>query len=85
MPVLFIGHGSPMNAIRDNDFTRALRAWGARLPRPGAILVVSAHWLTPGMTAVGVQERRKTIHDLGGFPKALFDMQYPAPGAPSVA
>ena len=85
MPVLFIGHGSPMNAIRDNDFTRALRAWGARLLRPGAILVVSAHWPTPGMTAVGVQERPKTIHDFGGFSKALFDMQYPAPGAPSVA
>jgi len=85
MPVLFIGHGSPMNALQDNEFTRFLRGWQARLPRPKAILMVSAHWLTPGATAVGVQANPKTIHDFGGFPKPLFDLQYPAPGAPQVA
>jgi 4,5-DOPA dioxygenase extradiol len=85
LPVLFIGHGSPMNAIQDNDFTRALRGWRAGSRRPKAILVVSAHWLTPGATAVGVQARPKTIHDFGGFPRALSEMQYPAPGAPDLA
>jgi len=85
MPVLFIGHGSPMNAIQDNEFSRFLRGWSAQLPRPKAMLVVSAHWLTPGVTAVGVQAQPKTIHDFGGFPKPLFDMQYPAPGAPEFA
>ena len=85
MPVIFVGHGSPMNAISDNAFTRRLRTWGAELPRPTAILSVSAHWLTPGATLVDVQAQPKTIHDFGGFPAALQEMRYPAPGAPALA
>jgi 4,5-DOPA dioxygenase extradiol len=85
MPVLFIGHGSPMNAISDNGFTRFLQGWGSRLPKPTAILVVSAHWLTKGTTLVGAQSKPATIHDFGGFPAALQQMQYPAPGSPEMA
>lgn len=85
MPVIFVGHGSPLNAIRENAFTHHLKAWGAALPRPSAILAVSAHWLTPGSTMVGVQARPPTIHDFGGFPKALHEVEYPAPGAPEIA
>ena len=85
MPVIFVGHGSPMNAISDNAFTRRLGAWGAELPRPAAILSISAHWMTPGSTLVGIQPKPRTIHDFGGFPRQLHEMQYPAPGAPGIA
>lgn len=84
MPVAFIGHGSPMNAIQDNSFTRALRALGQTLPRPRALLCVSAHWMTRG-TWVTAMAKPKTIHDFGGFPQALFDVDYSAPGSAEIA
>src|SRR5215475_11218980 len=85
MPTLFVGHGSPMNAITDNAYSREWHKIGEALPTPSAILCVSAHWMTRGTTLVHVGPHPKTIHDFGGFPKALFDQQYPAPGAPDVA
>jgi 4,5-DOPA dioxygenase extradiol len=84
-PTIFVSHGSPMLALNDSPSRRFLQGLGRSLPRPTAIAVVSAHWETRGAPAVSLATQPETIHDFGGFPQALFDMQYPAPGAPAVA
>jgi 4,5-DOPA dioxygenase extradiol len=84
MPVLFVGHGSPMNGIENNDFSKTWQSLPKQFPKPSAILCISAHWLTKG-TLITAMDNPKTIHDFGGFPDALYQVQYPAPGHVALA
>ena len=84
LPAIFFGHGNPMNALQANTYTRGWRRIGDELPRPRAILAISAHWFVPG-TSVTAVDAPPTIHDFGGFPRELYDVQYPARGAPDLA
>jgi 4,5-DOPA dioxygenase extradiol len=83
MPAIFFGHGNPMNALEDNTYTRAWRVIGQNIPRPKAILSISAHWYLPG-TWITAMEHPRSIHDFGGFPQPLYEMKYPAPGDPGL-
>lgn len=84
MPAIFFGHGNPMNALQINDYTKAWAAIGTEIPKPKAILSISAHWYIP-LTAVTVMPAPRTIHDFGGFPQDLYEVKYPAPGDPVLA